>query len=96
MTRSLIFLIVETRPNITFTTLFMAHFSKNFSYQFTKTVKIILKYLKDSREQRITYSRTDKEALKIQDYSDFNWANNKESQQSTSNYIFILNGGLVS
>lgn len=96
MTGSLMFSMVETRPDIAFATAFAAHFSKNPSHQHTKAVKTILKYLKGSRERGITYGGTSEEALKIQGYSDSDWAGDKESRKSTSGYIFMLNGGPVS
>lgn len=65
MTRSLIFLIVETRLNIIFATALIARFSKNSFHKHTKAVKTIFKYLKSSRKQGIIYGKTSKEAVKI-------------------------------
>lgn len=53
----LIFLIVETRPDIAFATLLASRFSKNLSYQYTEIVKTILKYLKGSKVQGICIGR---------------------------------------
>lgn len=50
MTRSLMFSMVKTRPNIAFATALVARFSKNPSHQHTEAVKTIFKYLKGSRE----------------------------------------------
>lgn len=96
MTGSLMFLMVEMRPDIAFAMALVAHFSKNLSHQHTKAIKTILKYLKGFRERGITYGGTSEEALKIQGYSDFDWAGDKESRKSTSGYIFMLNVGPVS
>lgn len=54
MTGSIMFSIVETRPDITFATSVVVWFTKNPSHQYTKVVKIILQYLKSSKEQGIT------------------------------------------
>lgn len=43
--------------------------------------------------QEIAYEED--EHLKIQEYSDSNWAGDKQYQKSTSDYIFILNRKLV-
>lgn len=77
MTRSIIFFMVETRLEIAYVTLLVSRFVKNSSHQHTKTVKIILKYLKRSMNRRITYGGEVK--LNFEGYSDSNWARYKES-----------------
>lgn len=49
MTGSLIFSMVETRPDIAFATSVASRFAKNPSHQHTEAVKTILRYLKGSR-----------------------------------------------
>lgn len=49
MTGSIIFSMVETRPNIAFVTSLVSRFVKNPSHQHTEAVKTILKYLKRSK-----------------------------------------------
>ena len=77
MTESIIFSMIETRPDIIFTTLLVSRFAKNLSYQYIKAIKTIMKYFKSPKNQRITYS--EKEELKIKSYSDSDWACDKES-----------------
>lgn len=48
MTGSLMFLIVETRPNIAFATSVTSYFTKNLGHYHTEAVKTILQYLKGS------------------------------------------------
>lgn len=67
MIRSFIFLIVKIKPNIAFATFYTSFFAKNPGYQYTKAVKTILQYLKDSNKQRITYHGQSK--LQIERYS---------------------------
>lgn len=66
MMRSIIFLIIEIRPDITFTTSLVNYFIKNLSHQYIKIIKIIFKYLKDLKDKEINYMRNKK--LKIKDY----------------------------
>ena len=94
MTGSLMFSMVETRPDIAFSTAVASRFSKNLLHQHKKAVKTILKYLKGSKQRGITYGG--KKELKIQGYSNSDWAGDKKSRKSTSKYIFMLNGGPVS
>ena len=49
MTGSIMFSMVETRPDIAFATLIASQFAKNPGHQHTKAVKTILQYLKGSR-----------------------------------------------
>lgn len=46
----IIFLIVETRPDIAFTASMASHFAKNLCHQHIKVVRTILKYLKKTRD----------------------------------------------
>lgn len=50
ITGSIIFLIIETKPDIIFTTSVIAQFMKNPCHQYTKVVKRSLQYLKSLRE----------------------------------------------
>lgn len=68
MTGSSMFSIVETRPDIAFSTLVASCFAKNSFYQHTEAVKTILKYLKKMKTQGIIYGGEDD--FKILGYSD--------------------------
>lgn len=71
------FSIVKTRPNITFATSIASCFAKNLGHQHTKAVKTILQYLKGSKKHEITYGGQNK--LLVKEYSNSNWAGDKES-----------------
>lgn len=88
------FSMVETRPDIAFSTSLESRFAKNPSRQHTEAIKTIFRYLKVSRDRGITYGG--QETLFIEGYSDSDWAGDKERRKSTSGYIFILNGGPMS
>lgn len=60
MTRSIMFFMVEIRPNILFATLVTNCFAKNPSHQYTKAVKSILQYLKSSKNREILYKNQNK------------------------------------
>ena len=94
MTKFIMFFIVETRPDIAFAILVASCFAKNFTHQNTKAVKTFLHYLKGLRNRGIIYRGLSE--LKVEEYFDSNWAENKESQKSTSGFIFMLNGDPIS
>ena len=50
MIGSIIFLMIEIRPDIVFATLIARCFAKNPSYQYIKAIKSILQYLNRSRD----------------------------------------------
>lgn len=77
MTGSLMFSMVETRPDIAFAISVASRFAKNPSHQLTEAVNTILRYMKGSRQRDITYGGQDK--LLVEGYSDFDWAGDKES-----------------
>lgn len=96
MIGSIMFSMVETRPDVAFATSVASRFAKNPGHQHMEAVKTILRYLKGSRDRGITYGGLDQEQLLVEGYSDSDWAGDKESRRSTSGFIFMLNGGPVS
>lgn len=70
MTGSLMFLMVETRPDVAFAISTVSRFSKNPSHQHTKAVKIIFRYLKDTDKRGITYGEGQNDNLLIKKYPD--------------------------
>ena len=94
MTGSLMFSMVETRPDIAFATSVASRYTKNPSHQHIEAVKTILRYMKGSKQRGITYGGQEK--LLVEGYSDSDWAEDLESRKSTSGFIFMLNGGPVS
>lgn len=78
MTRSLMFFIIETRPNIAFSIIIAACFTKNPIHTHIKAVKTILCYFKGLIDCVIIYDITRKN-LSIKGYSDFDWAKDKKS-----------------
>lgn len=94
MTSSLMFSMVETRPDITFATSIASQYAKNSSHKYIKTVKTILKSIKSSKHYDITYDEQEK--LIVKRYSNLNLAWDLKSRKSTFDFIFMLNSGSVS
>lgn len=90
------FSMVETRPDIAFTTLIISRFAKNPSQRHTEVVKTILQYLKATNTVGITYGSNDKGDLTIRGYFNSDWARDHATRKSTSGFVFMLNGGPVS
>lgn len=96
MTRSFMFSMVETRPNIAFATSIVSRFAKNPSRQHTEVIKTILRYLKATKMAGIMYGGNKDGDLTIKAYSDSDWAGDHATRKSTSGFVFMLNGGPVS
>lgn len=88
MTGSLMFLIVKRRPEMAFGTSIINCYVKNLGYHPTNAVKTIMKYIKGSKQQEITYNRQEK--LLIKEYSNFDWTKNLKSQKLKFGFIFIM------
>uniref|UniRef100_A0A2N9ERH0 Retroviral polymerase SH3-like domain-containing protein n=1 Tax=Fagus sylvatica TaxID=28930 RepID=A0A2N9ERH0_FAGSY len=58
-----------------------------------RAVKRILRYLRGTSDHALCYHGGD---LRLTDYSDADWASDKDECKSTSGYAFILGGGAVS
>ena len=96
MIGSIMFLMVETRPDVTLATSVTSRFAKPPGHQHMEEVKTILKYLKRTRDRGITYGGLDQEDFLVKSYSDSDWTSDKESRKLTSGFIFMLNNGPVS
>lgn len=90
----IIYAIVETYINITFTTSMVSRFAKNFSLEHFHTIDQILYYLARSQDKSIIFGG--KEELKLIGYSDLGWAENHANWKSISGFIFRLNRRSVS
>ena len=53
-----------------------------------KVVKIILKYLRNTKNQWLIYGESD---LKLVGFTDFNFQSNHDDSKSMSGYIYTLN-----
>lgn len=71
------FSIMETRLDITFAMFIVNCFSKNPSQKHRKFMNIILRYMKNSKQRKVTYNGQD--GLLIKGYLDSNLAEDLES-----------------
>lgn len=86
--RSIIYVIVERRNNIIFTTLIVNCFSKNLGPEYFSAVNQILKYLAKSENKSITFEKKSK--LLLISYFNINWQKDQANRKSMLMFIFIL------
>ncbi len=96
MSRSIIFSIIEIRPDIIFAMSIVCCFTNKLSQQYTKALKTIMRYFKVTKILGITYSGEKRDVLIIKDYFNSNQASDNTTRKSISRFIFIPNGGRVS
>ena len=92
---SLLYIMLGTRPDISYAVIKMSQFSSNPTEEHLQKVLYIVHYLFSSKELCIVYSATnDSNALCA--YSDTDWAGDIETSQSTTGYAIFLGNGIVS
>ena len=90
---SIMYVMLCTRPNVTYALGIVGKFQTNPGEDHQKAVKNILKYLRRTKDIFLVYGGSD---LKLEGYSDSNFQSDSDDSKSTLEYIFTLNGGAVS
>ncbi len=92
---SLMYAIVYTRPDLAYAVSKLSQYSSNPKKVHWKAVKRVLRYVKGTLDYSLTFGGTSSTTSLI-GYTDSDWASDKESQQSTSGYVFFLSNGPIS
>lgn len=93
MIGSVMFAMIETRPDIANAVSIVSRFAQNPSQTHMKAARRIIAYLSTTCDRGITYGEGD---INLQGYCDANWAGDRETRKSTGSYLFTMNGGPVS
>ncbi|XP_048324631.2 secreted RxLR effector protein 161-like [Ziziphus jujuba] len=89
---SLMYAMLCTKSNIYYAVRVVSQYQSNLAVEHWTAVKHILKYLNRMRDYMLVYSN---ESLEILGYTDFNFQADIDSNKSTSEYVFTLNGGAI-
>lgn len=90
---SLIFLATSSRPDISFAVNQVSRFLNNWTDEHWQAVKRIIRYLKQTVNYKIVYSKTAK--IEVKGYTDADYAGCIETRKSTSGYVFVLAKGPI-
>src|SRR5271170_7679294 len=90
---SLMFLMMEMRPDIAAAVSIVSQFATNPIPKHIQAAKRILQYLKGTKGYKLYLGGTNK---KLVGYCDTNWGNEINSRKFTSGYLFYLGGGVIS
>ncbi|KAA0032337.1 gag/pol protein [Cucumis melo var. makuwa] len=89
---SLMYVMLYTRPDICYAVGIVSRYKSNARLDHWTTVKIILKYLRRTRDYMLVYEAKD---LILTGYTDSDFQTDKDSRKSTSESVFTLNRGAV-
>ena len=90
--RSLMYVMLCTRPDICYAVGMVSRFQSNPGLDHWTAVKNILKYLRRTRNYMLVFLGID---LKMIEYTDSDFQVDRDSRRSTSGSVFTLNGGSV-
>nr|XP_048319515.1 secreted RxLR effector protein 161-like [Ziziphus jujuba var. spinosa] len=91
---SLMYAQVCTRPDIGFAVGVLGRFMSNPSPIYYQAVKKIFRHLQGTKDHILTYCRTN--SLDVVGYSDADNKSYVDDKKSTTGYIFVMAGGVVS
>ncbi|KAL0553858.1 hypothetical protein IC582_007762 [Cucumis melo] len=89
---SLMYAMLCTRPDICYAVGIVSRYQSNPGLDHWTAVKIVLKYLRRTRDYMLVYGAKD---LILTGYTDSDFQTDKDSRKSTSGSVFTLNGGAV-
>ncbi|XP_063812088.1 uncharacterized protein LOC135049968 [Pseudophryne corroboree] len=91
---SLMYASIGTRHDITYAVSRACQFANNPGRQHWIAVKIILRYLKGTSSQKLTFTKSKDTSLKV--FCDADWGSDEDERRSYTGYLFALAGAAVS
>lgn len=92
---SLIYLTTCTRPDLSFVVSKLSQYFTEPTEERWTTVKHVLRYLKGTSEKQSCYRKCDNEKLRLQAYSNADWAADVTDRHGTTGYWVSLNENVL-
>ena len=89
--RRLIYLMVSTRPDISYTVSVLSRFMQEPRELHWRCVKRLLRYIKTTKDYCLIYTKNKTSKYELVGYSDADYAGSIDDRKSTSGYVFKLN-----
>jgi hypothetical protein len=86
--------LLKTRADLTYAITETSRFLDNPGQPHWLAAKRILRYLKGTKERKLTYNQTDGN-IELIGYADATWGDDVDDRRSTTGYVFFLNGDAV-
>jgi len=90
---SLIYLMVATRPDISWIVSKLSQFLEKPGITHVNAVKRLMKYLQGTKSHRLVFKKSDKN---LTGHVDADWGNDPNDRRSVTGYIFTLGSGPIS
>jgi hypothetical protein len=90
---SLMYVAVCTRPDVAYAVNYLSQFNTCYSIAHWNCAKRVLRYLKGTCDERLTFRKTNKDLIGL---TDANWAGDSTDRRSYNGFVFILAGGAIS
>ncbi len=92
---SLIYLMISTRPDISYSVSVLSRFMQKPRELHWRFVKRLLRYIKTTKNYCIIYRKNKTKNSELLGYSDADYAGSVEDRKSTSGYVFTYNNCIV-
>jgi hypothetical protein len=95
---SLLYAASGTRPDIAWAVNRQSQFNQNPGWVHWDSLKRVLRYVKKSIDRGIQYTKGNHKTgdpIRVQIFSDSDWANDSDDRRSTTGYIVMFTGGPV-
>jgi len=96
---SLMYPMVQTRPDIYFAVIVLSRFNQNPNAKHLTAAKRVLRYLRGTLEYGLTYGHSFtgfSNGHDLTGFTDTDWAADEETRRSVGAYIYVLYGGVIS
>lgn len=87
--------IVNSRPDVAFSVGFLGRFQQHPTSGRWEQAKRVLRYLRDTQEEKLIYRRENSSNIRLECYVDADWASDINGRKSTGGFIFFLNGKAI-
>ncbi|XP_061723887.1 uncharacterized protein LOC133530075 [Cydia pomonella] len=91
---SLMYIAIGTRPDIEHTVSYLSQFNTHYGGVHWKAAKRVLRYLKGTKDMRLTYTHNGYN--NVVGYSDADFGNSVIDRRSYTGYVFLVSGGPIS
>lgn len=87
------YLVVLTRPDLSYTVSYLSQFNNCSNETHWKHLKRVLRYLKGTKDQCLTFNKDD---IGLEGFVDADWGGNLVDRKSYNGFVFKFCGGSVS
>ena len=91
---SIMYAMVATRPDLAYVVGVDSRYMSNPGRKHWEIVKHILRYLRGTKDARLTFGSNN--STEVQGYTNSDYAGNTDNQKSTSGYVFTYGNGAIS